>query len=88
MRSAPRANPTVTAMAERYLTVSVPFAPADLEATHREFACHASQYTPEQQATVLRYLEHGWAGAVRLRPWVGATAWPLAAPSTAPAAKP
>lgn len=76
MRTAPRANPTVTAMAERYLTVRVPFTPADLEATRREFACHASQYTPEQQAAVLRYLEHGWAGAVRLRPWDGVTPWP------------
>ncbi len=80
MRTAPRANPTVTPMAERYLTVSVPFSPADLEATHREFACNASQYTPAQQAAVLRYLEHGWAGAVRLRPWNGAAAWPLALP--------
>ncbi len=79
MRTAPRANPRVTPMAERYLTVSVPFTAADLAATHREFACHASQYTPEQQATVLRYLEHSWAGAVRLRPWDGVTAWPLRA---------
>ncbi len=76
MRTAPRAEPTVTPMAERYLAVRVPFTPADLEATHREFACHASQYTPEQQATVMRYLEHGWAGAVRLRSWDGVTRWP------------
>ena len=76
MRTAPRAEPTVTPMADRYLTVSVPFSPADLEATHHEFACHASQYTPEQQAMVMRYLEHGWAGAVRLRSWDGVTPWP------------
>jgi len=77
MRSAPRAEPTVTPMATRYLTVRVPFQPQDLEATRQAFACHASQYTPEQQAAVIRYLEHGFEGAVRLRPWDGVTAWPF-----------
>ena len=60
-------------------TLTTGLTAADLAATHREFACHASQYTPEQQGAVLRYLEHGWAGAVRLRPWDGVTAWPLRA---------
>ncbi|HEX9106965.1 MAG TPA: PIG-L family deacetylase [Longimicrobiales bacterium] len=77
MRSAPRAQPTVTPMATRYLTVRVPFEPRDLEATRQAFACHASQYTPEQQAAVMRYLEHGFEGAVRLRPWDGVTKWPF-----------
>jgi LmbE family N-acetylglucosaminyl deacetylase len=80
MRSAPPASPAVTTTAERYLTVRVPFAARDLEATRRAFACHASQYTPEQQAAVMRYLEHGFEGSVRLRPWDGVALWPFAAP--------
>ena len=71
MRNAPPARPAVTTIAERYLPVQVPFAPGDLEAARASFACHASQYTEEQQAAVNRMLAHGFAGRVHLRPWFG-----------------
>jgi LmbE family N-acetylglucosaminyl deacetylase len=71
MSDAPPAQPTVTAVPERYLTVAVPFAPQDLEATRRAFACHASQYTPAQMDAVMHYLAHGFQGAVHLRSWYG-----------------
>jgi len=71
MKDAPPARPTVTAVPERYLSVAVPFTPADLEAGRREFACHRTQYTPTEMDAINRYLAHGWNGAVRLRPWNG-----------------
>jgi LmbE family N-acetylglucosaminyl deacetylase len=71
MKDAPPARPTVTAVPERYLSVAVPFTPADLEAGRREFACHRTQYTPTEMDAINRYLAHGWSGAVRLRPWNG-----------------
>jgi Tol biopolymer transport system component/LmbE family N-acetylglucosaminyl deacetylase/lysophospholipase L1-like esterase len=71
MASAPRAEPTVTSVPQRYLPIAVPFTPQDLEATHRAFACHATQYTPAQVDSVIRYLAHGFDGAVHLRAWYG-----------------
>jgi LmbE family N-acetylglucosaminyl deacetylase len=73
METAPEASPRVTPIPERYLTVSVPFEPEDLEAGVRAFACHATQYTPDEMAAVNAYLAHGFDGAVHLRPWTGAT---------------
>jgi hypothetical protein len=58
-------------MAERYLTLRVPFEPQDLVAGREEFACHKTQYTPEQMAAVNAYLAHAWNGTVWLRPWDG-----------------
>jgi hypothetical protein len=69
MRDAPRASPQVTAMPQQRLTIAVPFAPEDLEAARRSFACHATQYTPAEMAAIMRYLEHGFDGAVHMRPW-------------------
>lgn len=71
MASAPKAEPTVTSVPQRSLPIAVPFAPQDLEATRRAFACHATQYTPAQMDSVMRYLAHGFDGAVHLRPWYG-----------------
>jgi len=71
MTDAPAAEPTVTSVPERFLPIAVPFAPGDLDATRRAFACHASQYTPAQVDAVMRYLAHGFDGAVHLRPWYG-----------------
>jgi Tol biopolymer transport system component/LmbE family N-acetylglucosaminyl deacetylase len=71
MSDAPAAEPTVTSVPERYLPVAVTFAPGDLEATRRAFACHASQYTPAQMDAIVAYLAHGFDGAVHLRPWYG-----------------
>lgn len=71
MRDAPPANPHVTSIPERYLTVRVPFTPQDLQAAHASYACHASQYTPAQQDSVNAYLAHGFDGRIWLRPWFG-----------------
>ena len=71
LRTAPRAEPTVNGMATSLLTVRVPFAPQDLVAGREEFACHRSQYTPEQMARVNAYLAHAWDGKVWMRPWNG-----------------
>jgi len=71
LRTAPRAEPTVNGMAERLLTVRVPFEDRDLTAGREEFACHRTQYTPTQMAAVNAYLAHAWNGTVWLRPWNG-----------------
>jgi LmbE family N-acetylglucosaminyl deacetylase len=71
LRTAPRANPTVTGMAEALLTVRVPFEPQDLVAGREEFACHKTQYTPTEMAAVNAYLAHAWNGSVWLRPYTG-----------------
>ena len=71
LRTAPKANPTVNGMAESLLTVRVPFEERDLTAGREEFACHRSQYTPEEMALVNAYLAHAWNGNVWLRPWNG-----------------
>jgi len=72
LRTAPRAEPTVNGMAERLLTVRVPFEDRDLSVGREEFACHRTQYTPTQMAAVNAYLAHAWNGTVWLRPWNGA----------------
>lgn len=72
MSRAPAAQPEVTTMPEVYLPVAVPFAPEDFDAGHRAFACHRTQYTRAEMDAVMRYLAHGFDGAVRLRPWYGA----------------
>ena len=71
MKDAPSAQPRVTPVPERYLPIAVPFAPGDLEAGRRAFACHRTQYTPTEMAAINRYLAHGWDGSVHLRPWYG-----------------
>ncbi|HEX2780034.1 MAG TPA: PIG-L family deacetylase [Gemmatimonadaceae bacterium] len=71
LRTAPPAQPTVNGMAEALLTVRVPFEERDLVAGREEFACHRSQYAPEEMDAVNRYLAHAWNGTVWLRPWTG-----------------
>jgi len=72
LRTAPPAEPTVNGMAAALLTVRVPFEARDLAAGREEFACHKSQYAPEEMDAVNRYLAHAWDGTVWLRPWTGA----------------
>jgi LmbE family N-acetylglucosaminyl deacetylase len=74
MKDAPAARTTIGTVPAELLPVRVPFGPAELEATRQAFACHATQYSPEEQAGVMRYLEHGWDGTVYLRPFGGSTA--------------
>ncbi|MFL5481734.1 MAG: PIG-L deacetylase family protein [Gemmatimonadaceae bacterium] len=76
LRTAPKAEPTVNGMATSLLTVRVPFGPEDLAAGREEFACHRSQYTPEEMAKVNAYLAHSWNGKVWLRPWNGSLRHP------------
>ena len=71
LKTAPPAEPTVNGMAESLLTVRVPFEPRDLVAGREEFACHRTQYAPEEMAAVNAYLAHAWNGTVWLRPWMG-----------------
>jgi LmbE family N-acetylglucosaminyl deacetylase len=71
LRTAPPAEPTINGMATSLLTVRVPFEPQDLVAGREEYACHRSQYTPEEMAKVNAYLAHAWDGKVWLRPWNG-----------------
>ncbi|HEX8850286.1 MAG TPA: PIG-L family deacetylase [Gemmatimonadaceae bacterium] len=71
LKTAPPAEPTVNGMAESLLTVRVPFQPQDLVAGREEFACHRTQYAPEEMAKVNAYLAHAWNGTVWLRPWMG-----------------
>src|SRR3954465_5802764 len=72
LRTAPRASPTINGMAEKYLTVRVPFEHRDLVAGREEFGCHRSQYAPAEMDSVNAYLAHSWNGTVWLRPWNGA----------------
>ena len=71
LRTAPKASPTVAGMTEAVLTVRVPFEERDLVAGREEFACHRSQYTPEEMGRVNAYLAHAWNGQVWMRPWNG-----------------
>lgn len=71
LRTAPRADPSVNGMATSLLTVRVPFEPQDLVAGREEFACHRTQYSPEEMAKVNAYLAHSWNGMVWMRPWNG-----------------
>jgi LmbE family N-acetylglucosaminyl deacetylase len=71
LRTAPPANPTVHGMAEKLLTVRVPFEPRDLVAGREEYACHKTQYAPAEMDSVNKYLAHAWNGKVWLRPWMG-----------------
>jgi LmbE family N-acetylglucosaminyl deacetylase len=72
MTDAPPARPHVTSMPQRYLPIVVPFTPEDFEAGRKAFACHQTQYTPAEMDAIMRYLAHGFEGAVRLRHWYGA----------------
>jgi LmbE family N-acetylglucosaminyl deacetylase len=71
MADAPAARPTVRVTAERYLNVRVPYTPADFDKAVRSYICHASQYTEEQARANMRYVQHGFRGAVHLRAWNG-----------------
>lgn len=71
VRTAPRARVGVAGMAERWLTVQVTFDQQDLQAAAESFACHRTQYTPEEMRAINAYLAHAWDGRVWMRPWNG-----------------
>ena len=69
LRTAPRANPTVTGMAEALLTVRVPFEEQDLVAGTRgvrlpQVAVHADRDGRRQRVSGARVERHGVAAAV------------------------
>jgi LmbE family N-acetylglucosaminyl deacetylase len=56
----------------RFLTVRIPYDAVDLAATRSAFACHKSQFSPEQIEDVLSRLHDSLRGRIYLRPWFGA----------------
>lgn len=76
LRRGPRSNPTVNGMAQALLTVRVPFQEQDLVAGRDAFACHRTQYTPDEMAAINATLRFAWNGMVYLRPWNGAVRTP------------
>ena len=66
------ADPRWAVTDPRYLTVRVPYDDADLAATRRAFACHQSQFAPDQVEPLLGRLHARLRGRVCLRPWFGA----------------
>ena len=74
MTDAPPARPAVRLVAERYLNVRVAYTLADFAAAERAYVCHRSQYTAEQAAANMRYVQHGYRGRVHLRAWNGGPA--------------
>jgi LmbE family N-acetylglucosaminyl deacetylase len=68
------ADPRWAVTDPRYLTVRVPYDDVDLAATRRAFACHRSQFAPDQVEPLLGRLHARLRGHVFLRPWFGARA--------------
>lgn len=71
LASAPPSSPRVNGVAERLLTVRVPFEEQDLIAGREAFACHRTQYTPPEMDAINKTLAHVWNGRAYLRPWNG-----------------
>ena len=69
MIDAPKARPEMNTVAMRNLNIRVAFEARDFEAAHREYACHASQYTREQVDANMRYMRHAFGGFVHFRRW-------------------
>jgi LmbE family N-acetylglucosaminyl deacetylase len=74
MTDAPPARPAVRLLAERHLNVRVSYTAQDFAAAVRSYQCHRSQYTAEQAAANMRYVQHGYRGRVHLRAWNGGAA--------------
>jgi LmbE family N-acetylglucosaminyl deacetylase len=72
LRTAPPSTPGVNGVAEELLTVRVPFENQDIVAARESFACHRTQYTPEEMQALNLTLAHVWNGAAYLRPFNGA----------------
>jgi LmbE family N-acetylglucosaminyl deacetylase len=57
--------------ADRYLPVRVPYEERDAQRARESFACHRSQFTPQEQEGLSAVVRHFHAGAVALRPFQG-----------------
>jgi LmbE family N-acetylglucosaminyl deacetylase len=84
MTDAPPAQPTLRLIAERHLNVRIPYSSDDFDAAVRAYICHRSQYTEEQARANMRYVQHGFRGAVHLRAWNGGPALTDLFPTAAP----
>jgi LmbE family N-acetylglucosaminyl deacetylase len=73
LQAAPPSTPRVSGVAEALLTVRVPVEAQDIVAGRESFACHATQYTPAEMASINATLTHVWNGFAYLRPWNGAS---------------
>lgn len=69
----PESMPRIATTAERYLPVRVRYEPRDRAAAIASFACHPSQFSPDEQAVINTALEQVGQGIVYLRPWYGAS---------------
>jgi len=58
----------------RFLTVGVPYTPADLAAARAALACHKSQFRAEEVGPLTEFMDRVLGGRVYLRPWFGAGA--------------
>lgn len=63
-----RGIPPLVAPQAKYLTTSIAFTPADLEAAQRAMASHRSQFTPEMLQRVVPAQARFWNGRVLLAP--------------------
>ena len=63
-----RGAPPLLIPEAQYVTVRVPFTPADLEASARSMVCHRSQFTAEQVERVHKAAESFWNGGLPLIP--------------------
>ena len=63
-----RGVPPLVAPQSKYLTTSIPFTPADLEAAERAMRSHRSQITPEMLQRVIPAQARFWNGRVTLAP--------------------
>ena len=63
-----RGAPPMLIPLAKYLSVRVPFTPADLEVARRSMACHRTQYTEEILQRVFPVMASVWKGAVPLAP--------------------
>jgi LmbE family N-acetylglucosaminyl deacetylase len=71
LASAPAAPgmPPLPVTHARYLTMRVPYQPPDMERARASFACHRTQFTPEEQQALFGLIRHFHPGAIALRPW-------------------
>jgi LmbE family N-acetylglucosaminyl deacetylase len=64
----PRGAPPMLVPRAKYLSVRVPFTPADLDAAQRAMACHRTQYTTAVVQRVFPLQAATWRGVLTLAP--------------------
>jgi len=69
-----RGAPPFAVPLAKYLTVHVPFTPADFEAAQRSMACHRTQYSDEVLQRVTEASRKEWNGVLPMIPLLPSTA--------------